>query len=303
MIATPTLIAGLLWSAYCLATTGRPLPNTFYAKFDQGHPEGLITVAGEILWPLPACFAASGIVLYALGAWRVARAGWIVLAFPWLFLVMTAMSRSLPPGTGPFFYWSRYALPALPFLLIPIAAGWRWLWSVAATRRALGLQTPAVILLALTLVTAPFKLFDARQHYARNCQNIDELQVRAAAWVAQHVPPDQAVVVNDAGAMRYFGHRTTVDLVGLNDHTLVGHSPAHTAAVASPAGMRDFMQARGARHLVIFPDWYPAVTGAADFADLFEQVETITSEPYTVSPGGRATLVVYTCRDARGDVD
>jgi hypothetical protein len=44
------------------------------------------------------------------------------------------------------------------------------------------------------------------------------MQVSAARWVAEHLPADAAIAIQDAGAMRYFTRNPLIDLVGLNSH-------------------------------------------------------------------------------------
>lgn len=198
-LALPVVVAGAAWSGYCLAATGLPLPNTFYAKLDHGQPEGLGTVFVEIVWALPANFAAAGLILYVLGAIRLLRSSGparrLVLLFPWCFFIAVALTRNMPPDTGRYYYWLRYAAPAIPFLYIPIGVGWRFLWGPArpaASARPGSVfvtQTPAVFLAVLTLLAHPQALLEQRWRYAWDCQKMNHMQVVLGRWVAEQAPP------------------------------------------------------------------------------------------------------------------
>ena len=52
------------------------------------------------------------------------------------------------------------------------------------------------------------------------------LNVAAGEWIRDHTPADAKVGVNDAGAIRFFGGRWTVDLIGLNDAARAFHTEA-----------------------------------------------------------------------------
>lgn len=42
-------------------------------------------------------------------------------------------------------------------------------------------------------------------------------------WLAQHTHPDDWIATNDAGAIRYFSNRKTLDMVGLNKYEVLKH--------------------------------------------------------------------------------
>ena len=45
---------------------------------------------------------------------------------------------------------------------------------------------------------------------------IERMNVEPGRWIAAHTPATAVIGVNDAGALRYFGGRRTIDLIGLN---------------------------------------------------------------------------------------
>jgi hypothetical protein len=75
-----------------------------------------------------------------------------------------------------------------------------------------------VILVLGSLVALPSAFEKTAELYAWNCQNIDELNVAMADWLAIHVAPGETIAVTDAGAARYFGEHRILDMLGLNNH-------------------------------------------------------------------------------------
>jgi hypothetical protein len=104
--------------------------------------------------------------------------------------------------------------------------------------------------------------------------------VQAAKWVDQHLPQNAYVGVNDAGALRYFGRRHTVDLKGLNYTALAFNRISHEQVIAET----DW--------LAVFPSWF-------DGAGIFAYYDRITSfaiplEQYTVcNCPGQIEKVIY----------
>jgi len=305
--ALPTLAFGALWGGYCLAVTGRVLPNTFYAKFSSGHPQGFLTVLHEAVWTLPSNYLMAGLVSYALGLVRAIRRSaslhWVVLLFPWCFLLGIGASRHIPSGSANYYYWLRYAVPALPFLYPTMACGWRLLWPLPATvsirsrpAAVWSRRVIAALLAVLCLVAHPYELRRAAAQYAWNCQNIDEVQVVIARWVAANTPEDAGIVVNDAGALRYIGQRRTTDLMGLNCHALAHNRGRLREVSASPNAMRDFMQTMQARYLIVFPPFFPGILDGPGAKSVFEAVFQARSETYTIARAPQDLMVVYKLR-------
>ena len=99
-------------------------------------------------------------------------------------------------------------------------------------------------------------------------------------WVAATLPKDEVIAVNDAGALRYFGNRTTIDLLGLNNHRLLHRDPA---LGESP------LQALGVRYLIVFPEIYKAwVEGLHG-----TPVHDARSPHYTICRAPQDHMVVY----------
>jgi hypothetical protein len=203
--------AMVAWSAYCLARTGRPWPNTQVVKGSGGGLAGLGYVADAVLPWQPWLVGITGVVLLFLALRREGRAPGGELRAIVIATIVTAIAiaitRPLHPGTT--FYEARYFAPLAamipPCLVFGLPERPRWLG-------------PALVL-PIAGVTG-LQLADVRASARAHEDDTELLHTRVAAWVAAELPPDAVVAVEGAGAMRWATPRTMtiVDLVGLNDH-------------------------------------------------------------------------------------
>jgi hypothetical protein len=229
----PGLFSLGAWMAFCFSVSGKPLPNTFYAKhaIQAATPlADLGVVFGPVLTTLPWAFFGSGLVLLCVGMWLVRRHRVAQIIIPSVLLFLFGIAWAHDFGQSQPFYWNRYFQPILPVLLVPVGigigtaidSGLRLLRGQLAPPSALVVAGLACALLATW--TLPSRLRERADLYAMNCQNIEEMQVSLGRWLHDHVPAGQWIASQDAGALRFFSDRPLVDLVGLNDHeVLAGH--------------------------------------------------------------------------------
>ncbi|MEM7200312.1 MAG: hypothetical protein AAF628_08615 [Planctomycetota bacterium] len=294
-LVAPVAAAGSLWALYCWLAVGRPLPNTFYAKFDMGDATRIPSVLGEALLAVPANAWLAGIVLMALA---VAHLYWlrdrvtatVLLIVPAALLFALARTRTFPPGFADYFAFYRYFAPVLPMMSAAMAIGLalplRWAThETRAGRRRFGAAglTIATLLAVVTLTPTAGRLAAASSSYAWHCQNMNEVQVALGHWVATETPTEAAVVVNDAGAIRYFGERRVIDLMGLNTGAFIDDPKDWGLVQGNAKLLQRFMRREGASHLIIFRPWFPAlVQHEPHFSRLFEPVTHFTSPRYVV---------------------
>ena len=299
----PLGVAVIAWAGYCLCATGHPLPNTFYAKFAfaaDGSPwAGALTTLAR----LPSNWLGAGAMLALAAPWAgQATTRWlrgVVLVFPLLFAFAIACTRPGTVGNGEYFFFARYAAPAWPFVAAALALGADVLLRTAPTLRQPALRgfavaVPAALLL-LAMAPHPRALAVAAQRYAQNCQNIEEVQVAFGRWVAANVPADRAVAVNDAGAIRYFGARHCIDLLGLNDATVLFAQPPLAQVAQDADAMADWLLQRRVEQLVVFPSWFDGLLRQPRFAARFVESQRFCSADYTIADprSGQATMVAY----------
>jgi len=323
----PAVGLQLPWIGYCLWATGRPMPSTYYAKtswfgfialeqlekigwFLSGQP----FAGGAMGRPLiPALGAASGLILLAIGAWRLLRAsrGGIVLVGGFVPLFFYAISIQHPlgllgapddPGAVANFYFARYLIPGLPFLVLLWLLGLlsldSWLAGRLGGRPSSGL--PARLAIAAALIAIPassiaIQHLELRAVYSWNCQNIERLQVEAGRWVAANVPAGATVAATDAGALRFFGERRTVDLFGLNTQrripVILDMKPrAGRSAEEAQAIIRRFWSEPEVDFWVLFTRWagrLPQGAGLERIAGFRLKHNTIADSPELVVLRGR----------------
>ncbi|MBK6849692.1 MAG: hypothetical protein IPG96_19875 [Proteobacteria bacterium] len=271
--AALALLAGptLAWSIFCHAVNGGWLPNTYYLK---AHAFSLSASSVVTLWRLVIQHgwlgtAAGAAGMLALVGWisagrqreRVWLAATLGLA-PGAYLLGVVGSRALRLDG---YYWTRWVDPPLLVWVAASALGLAALaaWGLAQLRAAAtpqarwrplaALITPLLLLLISTPRLAN-SFGERRERLASDGRAIRKINVEPGQWIAAHVPPEAVVGVNDAGALRYFGQRRTLDLGGLN------YSPLATqhATLSAAAEQLDW--------LAVFPAHY-AATGLLEAFD------------------------------------
>jgi hypothetical protein len=156
-------------------------------------------------------------------------------------LVYTVAQVVLIPPTDPWsFYHIRYLLPTVPLYWVSLAAGtWALLAPAAASRPGLAgrpwakalARGYAAVFLVGTALLALWGAAGWRSKFANDCRNIDELQVALGKGIDRAFPPQAVIGTVDAGAIKYFGKRRTVDLAGLNTPDIFRATPASLDAV------------------------------------------------------------------------
>ena len=90
--------------------------------------------------------------------------------------------------------------------------------------------------------------------YGENCSDIRNQQVEMARFIDAELPPDARIAVNDAGALRYFSRRQTIDLVGL---TTAGTSAPWRHGSGSLFERLEAMPPdQRPQYFAIFPNWF-----------------------------------------------
>jgi hypothetical protein len=226
---TPIAVAGLCFVGWNQIVGGRPFPATFYVK---SHLSTFLPLAGRVRAGFDILLAepplAGGIIwlgLLGVALPRTARkkpAGLMLLSAV-LFVVGQVMA--VAPADPEAFYHIRYLLPAVPLFWIVLFAGtWAGILSLHKGggresghpwKRALAYGYAGIFLL-VTIATAVTGAIRWRTKFANDCRNINEVQVELGKAIDRTFPLGVTVGTVDAGAVKYFGKRYTIDLVGLN---------------------------------------------------------------------------------------
>ena len=218
------LAIATVWGALVLGSQlyyGDPLPNTWYLKA-TGAPLGPVIATGVsqlgpwLLRMLPAL----GLALVAV-RWERARAAVLACGLP---LLAGLAYHTSVGGDWMAHYGSRFAVPALPPLLILATAGlWRLLQKTLPAPRLASASARTGFLagaIAMSLLLnpkgttsewfGPSRMPMLAQTNAKN--------FRYASYIRDHTHPSTTLGLHWAGIPRYFGHRTSIDLLGRSDH-------------------------------------------------------------------------------------
>jgi hypothetical protein len=226
-----TVLAGTFASFLATALrnysiTGYPMPATFYAKVgNRGLSPFFIQWVGfhDLLGHFPivgSLFLLIPLTLLALwlliaprlrrGTVEASTAGALLLTGVGFCSISFALVAPLGHTS---FYFQRYALPGVAFMLAALPMLLDELLRALPTARQLTLLRVAV---TAALAVAVLGATPGRLHHLENdARNIDDVQVAEGKSLAQ-VPASTVVWAVDAGAIRYFGNAFVVDTMGLN---------------------------------------------------------------------------------------
>ncbi len=245
-LTIPPVVSVAVWMAYNHSINGEIYPNTYLVKTDRTL--ALIPLAnisnvfhwGVSYWQpwLSGWLLPISAAVYLVGGYFAVRKGGInnlaLLLFPLLLIV--AVGKSQLYLEVPFPFWTRrYVDAAAPITVMVLLVGGlsALVYArgyVASRYSAPGKRLLAVSpLYALLGVVAVFSINEGvgvwqklYEDYSWNARNIADIDVASGIWINENTPLDATVMVADAGAIRYFGNRFTLDGIGLNSHGLIG---------------------------------------------------------------------------------
>ncbi|MCF7847907.1 MAG: hypothetical protein K9M45_03575 [Kiritimatiellales bacterium] len=281
----------ILWSLFCKTANGHWLPTTFYMKATSLQ---LGTVQLLAFWNslsfqglVPVYILAAVLTLLFINILMTHRTRntWpftiFMLAAPAAFLAGVACSREIE-FSG--YYWTRWFDPASLILTASFSIGIGMLTCGAANlipgkKAPLALKAFIILALVISLPNFVNSFADRRGHLISDSRAIRLVNVRAGEWISINTPKDAVIGANDAGAIRYFGNRYTLDMMGLNNAELAFSKDSKAAFQKMD-------------WLVIFPSWFEG-------SSIFQTLEKVGSfaippEEYTLTTNkGQAQLVVY----------
>ena len=147
-------------------------------------------------------------------------------------------------------HFNRYQQPFLPlFLLMGTVGIFRVGTWIGEKSRSLGLGLVGFYAFFGLCSTAFFAVA-----YGETCSDISRMQLPMARYIDRHLPMSARVAINDAGALKYFGNRYIVDLVGLVSPGFSrawrhGSGSLYERLEAMPPGARP-------EFFAIFPNWF-----------------------------------------------
>jgi hypothetical protein len=215
------------YSLFSLVTTGRPLPNTFYAKVGSQHLFSWRTLRETVDWhwqdnPISLILLLFGLV----PLWRRSR-----LFVLWLL--------GLPLFTAVIidFTWhhGRYTMPLIPLQMVAGAVGAHWIVGRLAEGndgvwRSRLRQAAPVLLILFLLLGSIWHLTYWATMLGNNTREVQDIDVALGRWLAENTPPASVIAVDDIGAIAFLSGRRIVDMNGLV-------SPEVWPAMRAPEGL------------------------------------------------------------------
>ncbi|MFI5372886.1 MAG: hypothetical protein ACHQ52_15130 [Candidatus Eisenbacteria bacterium] len=282
----------LPYVGFCLATTGRPLPNTYYVKsviaarlrpdLLAQRREVYFRDMGVWLWrdnPATALLALPGAVLWL--ARRRPRGSALVALWPPCYWAYAWVASPLH------FNLSRYTMPLMPCVALvamaPLEAVLAWRGTPVFRRLATAVAT------ALTLVPALARQTQYHEVFLGNVDNILRMQVTMGEWVRDRLPAGARVATNDIGAITWYGGRYCIDLEGLVSSDLV---TVMLGRLGDPSFthpddvLLDYLPRHAVSYCILFPEWHPALARAP-------WLERVHEIDYPNTTGGGNALVAY----------
>jgi hypothetical protein len=250
---------------------GSFLPTTYGAKGASGLRQMLPnlayvhTVIGVFFRSQPFLALLSGAGVVAL----IARLGTPkdrgLLPALWLLGLPLAYSLLAPGPTKLMGNFGRYYFPLLPVVIVLGTLG---LEPAARTlrRRPLG-----ALLAALILGTALWGFAQGAVRYARNVANVEDSDVKVARWLAERVPPDAVLAVNDIGAIKFLLPNPVLDLAGIANPEIrdeVARIMAETGLSWQEAMAEEIVRRRP-DYVVVFPKWLQALDSDPRFRPVY----------------------------------
>lgn len=270
------VIYGLIqlpYALFSLSVTGKPLPNTFYAKsrtttfyswrtfretWGYHWRDNLVSL---LLMPFGLVFL-----------WRRSR---IIVA--WLLGLLLIMPVIVPIV----WHHGRYTMPLLPFQMIVAAAGLWWLWQ----------KVPRLPRLVWAVVGGLFLLAGAwrvpawAEMLGYNTREIQEIDVELGNWLAANIPADEAVGIDDIGAIMFLGPRPIVDLNGLVSPEMW---PVIDLYPDNDTAAMRLLASNEVRYLAIFPRWHAVLVRDPAIA---HPIQRFWTDTHTII--GEQEAVVY----------
>ncbi len=242
------LLVALPYVLFSLSTTGRPLPNTFYAKSSAAILFSWRTLreTAALHWQDNVV----GMLLLPFGllpVWRRER-----LAVAWL----VALWLVTPFIVDQVWHHGRYTIPLIPFQMIVAAHGVEWIYDQSLRRTSAARARILVLSLVVLLILAAGRRFDYwAGMLGYNSREIREVDQAIGLWLKENTSPDAVIAVDDIGAIGYLSERRILDLQGLV-------SPEVWPALAEDEGLarnQELARALSAwqpDYLAIFPNWH-----------------------------------------------
>ncbi|MCK5303551.1 MAG: hypothetical protein KAJ96_10450, partial [Candidatus Thorarchaeota archaeon] len=175
--------------------------------------------------------------------------------FPWLIAwSLTLLYRFTMPYQA-LVNNSRYVIPAQALFLVVAVASvafmLEWVFSLKEYADIKTITRPVIVILIIGVLIIPMQplYMHQAQTFGNAVKNINDMQVTIGEWIEENTPEDAVLAICDAGAVRFFGNRAIIDIIGLVTPDIV-HGNMTTLETLQ------YMYDRGCDYIVFFDDWF-----------------------------------------------
>ena len=286
----------LAWAFFCQWVNGHWLPNTFYAKASSEFKMDLtLLLKGWIIlqqagwWHLTWAAVVASLTFFLHTLFQdsfISRA--VRLHLFWIpFVIALAIlgTRGIHPSG---YYWTRWLDFSAMNWTIGVGAGiglWvRSIWTIGETglKKAYyqnrmstqwlwgGIGVVGITLLLLGIPQFVETLEERRFRMTTDSRAIALINVATGEWIARNTPQDILLGANDAGAIRYFGNRRTIDLVGINNSEILFR----------PNKKKEYVREK-LDWIAIFPNWFKRQKRSLEHYEIVQEFK-IPRQEYTI---------------------
>ena len=243
------LIAGFMvtygpWMAWCLSTTGSVFPATVAVKTHAQSWNGILRYisslifmydpeAFDIRFSAQACGSSYWVSLresFPMALLSLAAIPFLFktprrllpLLYPALHILLTCTKSTVAGENMRYMvldysiFMLYFAVAAAKAITIPLPTNSMRGFAIGATTRSAG------VIFACTLIMMVLEDYQRNErHFTFGARYFDRLDYSIGKWLANNTPPETKVALNQAGGIKFFSDRETIDLVGLTDHTLL----------------------------------------------------------------------------------
>jgi hypothetical protein len=110
------------------------------------------------------------------------------------------------------------------------------------------------VVVSIIIVPMMFPYWRQAHVYGNAVKNINEQQVFVGQWVDTNLPEDAILAICDAGAVKFFGGRRVIDLIGL----MTSHI-AHSRM--TPEETLSYLKGQNCTHMVLWGGWISIYAG------------------------------------------
>jgi hypothetical protein len=263
----------LPYALFSLSVTGKPLPNTFFAKSRTTTLYSWRTFRETWGYHWHDNFVSLLLLPFGLAClWRRSR-----VVGTWLLGLLLLMPVIVPIV----WHHGRYTLPLLPFQMITAAAGLWWL-----VQRLPRVSRPVWAAVGgLFLLAGLWRIPDWVSMLGYNTREIQEIDIQMGQWLAANISASEAVGLDDIGAIMFLGPRPIVDLNGLVSPEMW---PVIDLYPDNDAAAMRLLAANGVRYLAIFPKWHAQLVSDPQIA---MPIQRFWTDTHTII--GEREAVVY----------